>query len=399
MPGGGVPPKAPLQNCMDNAPFMTKAVASYALLYDDLPYLYGVHRADPVYTSTPFGHDYPTATKAAADAGVPFQPFDRMTMGLATWPTTMDNCTYDPDMTDADRAAGKVDCTVCSIPSAYLIDNNLRDDNYLPNNDVAYNDNKLGNPAMQHIGLGGGSGDRYLLGYATGLSYPGRPEKFYVAEVDDRGRVYGKPTQLPADTARGEHNVWLQLPKSGCVAWPYAWKDGTVTGTSVYGDTSKNAPPGNTVGLSRTIRITTVCPRNKESPAPARPCTSNCQHSCPAGSAGSSCQFTDAKTCAGRGVAMDTGDCMCKVGYRGGQCQFTVAATCIGHGSPDDEGQCTCDDTFSGKDCSCTKSATCLGCHRHPRPRCQHCCSPLHGDRAPLGRGQPRRLRHARSQR
>ena len=39
-------PKAPPQNCMDNGPFMAKAVASYALPYDDWPYLCGVHRTD-----------------------------------------------------------------------------------------------------------------------------------------------------------------------------------------------------------------------------------------------------------------------------------------------------------------------------------------------------------------
>ena len=35
-----------MQNCWDNGPFLAKAVASYALLYDDLPYLCGVHRKD-----------------------------------------------------------------------------------------------------------------------------------------------------------------------------------------------------------------------------------------------------------------------------------------------------------------------------------------------------------------
>lgn len=39
MAEGGVPPKAPGQNCWDNGPFLAKAVASYAMLYDDLPSL------------------------------------------------------------------------------------------------------------------------------------------------------------------------------------------------------------------------------------------------------------------------------------------------------------------------------------------------------------------------
>jgi hypothetical protein len=44
MPEGGVPPSKPLHNCWDNGPFLAKAVASYALLYDDLSYLCGVYR-------------------------------------------------------------------------------------------------------------------------------------------------------------------------------------------------------------------------------------------------------------------------------------------------------------------------------------------------------------------
>lgn len=43
---GGTPPHAPTMNCWDNGPFLAKAVASYALLYGDLPYLCGVHRGD-----------------------------------------------------------------------------------------------------------------------------------------------------------------------------------------------------------------------------------------------------------------------------------------------------------------------------------------------------------------
>ena len=46
MPEGGTPPASPKQWCFDNGPFLAKAVASYALLYDDLPYLCGVHRQD-----------------------------------------------------------------------------------------------------------------------------------------------------------------------------------------------------------------------------------------------------------------------------------------------------------------------------------------------------------------
>eukprot|EP01050_Picozoa_sp_SAG11_P009883 SAG11_NODE_963_length_6375_cov_6.744105_2_plen_1331_part_00 len=46
MPEGGVPPATPMQNCWDNGPFLAKAVASYALLYEDFEYLCGVHRRD-----------------------------------------------------------------------------------------------------------------------------------------------------------------------------------------------------------------------------------------------------------------------------------------------------------------------------------------------------------------
>jgi hypothetical protein len=43
---GGTPPHPPMPNCWDNGPFMAKAVASYALLYNDLEYLCGMHQED-----------------------------------------------------------------------------------------------------------------------------------------------------------------------------------------------------------------------------------------------------------------------------------------------------------------------------------------------------------------
>lgn len=43
---GGMPPHPPQPNCWDNGPFMAKAVASYALLYNDFEYLCGVHQED-----------------------------------------------------------------------------------------------------------------------------------------------------------------------------------------------------------------------------------------------------------------------------------------------------------------------------------------------------------------
>ena len=43
---GGTPPRPPQMNCWDNGPFLAKAVASYALLYNDFAYLCGVHRED-----------------------------------------------------------------------------------------------------------------------------------------------------------------------------------------------------------------------------------------------------------------------------------------------------------------------------------------------------------------
>lgn len=45
MPEGGMPPKPPGMNCWDNGPFLAKAFASYALLYDDLDWFCGEHPA------------------------------------------------------------------------------------------------------------------------------------------------------------------------------------------------------------------------------------------------------------------------------------------------------------------------------------------------------------------
>ena len=285
---------------------------------------------DPTHTTVPFGVNYEQAEGEAKARNEAFKPFDRLTVGIIKWPGTVSDCVRGAP-TAEETAAGKMDCETIYIPSAYLLGNTRRGDNHIPafgdSRNIVYIGEKLGKPAMQHIGPNGTKGERFLLGYATGLSYPNIPEKFYLAEVDADGRVYGKPHELPGDTAWGEEDVWVQLPKSGCVAWPYAWKDASQTGgaaadtlgygdlrnidTTVYDDISAT---GNKFGLSNTIRITTVCPSNPTSPKPAQPCTGNCHRSCPQLSAGPNCEFNDAGTCGGRGNAMDNGECMCQPG-------------------------------------------------------------------------------------
>ena len=262
---------------------------------------------DPLFTTVPFDKGY-AAAKADAEANSElFAPFDRLSVGIASTPPTVADCARGP-LTPEQHAAGKVDCSVRYIPSAYLLGNVQRDDNRivagLRRERYRIGGNKLGKPAMQHIGPGGDSGDRFLLGYATGLSYPNIPELFYLAEIDADGRVYGAPTELNQTTAWGEEDVWVQLPKSGCVAWPYAWKEGAAPDTAGYGYSAKGGPIGSTIGLSNKIRITTVCP-SKPGPGSTQPCTGNCQRECPAGSAGPDCQYTDEGTCGGRGIAMD----------------------------------------------------------------------------------------------
>jgi hypothetical protein len=395
---------------------------------------------DPTHTTIPFGANYTQQAEGAKARNEAFNPFDRLTVGITKWPSTLNNCTRGAP-TANEAAAGMVDCEMKYIPSAYLLGNTRRRDNHIPamgdGRNIVYIGEKLGKPAMQHIGPNGKEGERFLLGYATGLSYPNIPENFYLAEVDANGRVYGEPHEVPGDTAWGEEDVWVQLPKSGCVAWPFTWKDtsqtgGAAAGTQGYGDlrnvdTTKYediGAIGNTFGLSNTIRITTVCPSNPTSPNPAQPCTGNCQYSCPAGSAGPNCEYTDVGTCSGRGTAMDNGECMCQPGdefdyrsfqhkqsadecqqmcectgsglnsrahdtwtcdnedkctrfewhddtlvcelytktdYLGKQCQYSRHQTCNGRGAVDDEGFCTCDDGFGGEVCSCSKSATCKG--------------------------------------
>ena len=96
---------------------------------------------------------------------------------------------------------------------------------------------------------------------------------------------------------------------------------------------------------------------------------------CLAGSSGNNCQFLDADTCNGNGVAQSDGSCSCddgytgnfccSVGYAGNSCQYSHEVTCNGNGTVDDNGNCSCNTEtqtnkgiftsilkWSGKNCS-----------------------------------------------
>ena len=86
---------------------------------------------------------------------------------------------------------------------------------------------------------------------------------------------------------------------------------------------------------------------------------------CNGGFTGSSCQFSDALTCNGHGMAQFDGSCACAAAYTGAHCDQCAAShyayptctfcdaatTCTGHGSCSASGSCACDTGFAGASC------------------------------------------------
>lgn len=87
---------------------------------------------------------------------------------------------------------------------------------------------------------------------------------------------------------------------------------------------------------------------------------------CPVGTNGPSCEFSDAITCSGNGVAQFNGTCSCNVGIVGTSCNqcgpnffnyptctfCQAATTCSGNGTCTGQGACVCNIGFVGPSCA-----------------------------------------------
>ncbi len=98
-------------------------------------------------------------------------------------------------------------------------------------------------------------------------------------------------------------------------------------------------------------------------------------YTCPAGTAGSTCQYSDAVTCNAHGVAQANGSCVCSTGFSGANCNACAAdyygypactyclasATCASHGTCSATGTCTCSAGYAGSGCQYSDATTCSG--------------------------------------
>jgi hypothetical protein len=79
------------------------------------------------------------------------------------------------------------------------------------------------------------------------------------------------------------------------------------------------------------------------------------QCSCQKGWAGPLCQYGNATTCNGRGIAQDDGTCSsCSTGWAGLLCQYGDSTTCNGRGTAHADGTCTCNPSlgYTGPTCA-----------------------------------------------
>ncbi len=96
---------------------------------------------------------------------------------------------------------------------------------------------------------------------------------------------------------------------------------------------------------------------------------------CDPGYRGDACQFSDAVTCNGHGVAQANGSCVCATGFGDAGCDqcatdyfnyptctfCDAGTTCAGHGTCSPSGGCQCSAGFAGAFCQYSNAGTCNG--------------------------------------
>jgi len=126
--------------------------------------------------------------------------------------------------------------------------------------------NRKGFPNIQHIGEGGESGTRFLLGWAPliedgGYRGGGYAREYALAVLDSDFNIVGEALKMPKNGTRwAEMDEW-RVRDNGCVVWAYTWIDDD---TYTYGaDRHERGEAGQCVGdeLSDRLSITVVCPR------------------------------------------------------------------------------------------------------------------------------------------
>ena len=111
---------------------------------------------------------------------------------------------------------------------------------------------------LAYFSSDGEDGERLLAGWSPSTEIQGITSEYVVSEVDRQGRLRGEPFTLDA-AGWGEDNLWVTMPNSGCVVFPFAW----------IGDApGRNYPvePSDLEAYPRTMRMTSLCPGTDEAP-------------------------------------------------------------------------------------------------------------------------------------
>lgn len=132
---------------------------------------------------------------------------------------------------------------------------------YLPDIDPELGRTKrFGMGNMAYFSKDGEASQRLLLGWSPSIEFQGITSEYLVSEIDREGNLRGAPFTLK-DAGWGEDNLWVTMPNSGCVVFPFAWV-GDGPGKS-YPD-EKNGRLA--ADYPTTMHLTSLCPASDTQP-------------------------------------------------------------------------------------------------------------------------------------
>jgi len=111
---------------------------------------------------------------------------------------------------------------------------------------------------LAYFSTEGEDSERLLVGWSPSTETQGITSEYVVSEVDRQGRLRGEPLTLDA-AGWGEDNLWVTMPSSGCVVFPFAWKGDAPGGNYPHEPSDPGTYP-------RTMRLTSLCPGTAEQP-------------------------------------------------------------------------------------------------------------------------------------
>jgi hypothetical protein len=129
----------------------------------------------------------------------------------------------------------------------------------LPEPDPARIEHKrAGFANMAYFSPQGEDSERLLAGWSPSTQRQGITSEFVVSEIDREGRLRGEALTLES-AGWGEDNLWVTMPNSGCVVFPFAWIGDAPGGNYPH-------EPSDIAKYPTTMRLTSLCPGTAEQP-------------------------------------------------------------------------------------------------------------------------------------